>query len=385
MYSKLTSQFFWAVELDLILGLYIISYPLQSGVPSAILGTISSSIGRLGNLSEREFRRSYDYLLITFSLILHFYYLSIVSHAYLCYGYHLQMSPVLPVGPCTWLSSDSQDDSCSSSLSKPGIVWVFSIVRLAIQPSFIPGDPSLAMKILPQGSPKVLGQNYSAGNGRLLSQYESIAWAFTPGEATDRQILRILRAGYRPDVKEYERHELLMEIHARAHVAIKPYAPQTMPSMSSIELALAHQFAATRLQNSSPFRIGNLHIVGREERNWIISVHGEENLEWMLEPREAQRRLLHDQLAAIKDAILQKMRAQYVQAHPLGINAAVAHGLEKKAFEQGYEALRCQKKRDLEEWNCIRVQKRQRNVVGAMGEEQSANLRECEENEMKNM
>lgn len=60
--------------------------------------------------------------------------------------------------------------------------------------------------------------------GPLLSACESLAWAFTPGVATDRQILRVLRAGYRPDVQRHvqehrpdlwKRHERLMAIHAR--------------------------------------------------------------------------------------------------------------------------------------------------------------------------
>lgn len=60
--------------------------------------------------------------------------------------------------------------------------------------------------------------------GPLLSACESLAWVFTPGEARDRQILRVLRAGHRPDVQRYvydhrpdlrERHERLMAIHAR--------------------------------------------------------------------------------------------------------------------------------------------------------------------------
>ncbi|KAE9384816.1 hypothetical protein BT96DRAFT_950296 [Gymnopus androsaceus JB14] len=217
--------------------------------------------------------------------------------------------------------------------------------------------------------------------GPLLSKCESIAWAFMPGKATDRQILRVLRAGHRPDVQEYvclhrpdlrERHEQLMAIHASVSTAIRLYTLEIMPSMSSIELALAHQLASPRPQNSSPLRVGNLNIVGREERIWIVKVHGEDNLEWMLESRDAQRRLLQDQLAPIKDALLQELRAQYVQAHPLGITAKVADKLEKKAYENAYEMLRGQKRRELEEWSRERAQERRIKLAGGVGEDKSA-------------
>lgn len=74
--------------------------------------------------------------------------------------------------------------------------------------------------------------------------------------------------------------------------------------MSPVELALAHQCTSLHPPNSPSDYVGNLHIIGHEEHNWIISLHGKENLEWMLESREAQRRLFHAQLTAIKDKIL---------------------------------------------------------------------------------
>lgn len=77
-----------------------------------------------------------------------------------------------------------------------------------------------------------------------------------------------------------------------------------MTSMSSIDLALAYQCISPCPSDSFPCYVGNLHIVGHEERSLIISVHGQENLEWMLESREAQRQLFQDQLGVIKNQIL---------------------------------------------------------------------------------
>lgn len=67
------------------------------------------------------------------------------------------------------------------------------------------------------------------------------------------------------------------------------------------------------------------------------------------------------------------MRAEYVQAHPLGITMIVAKRLEKHALEKAYEKLISQKKLQLGEWKRERererAKERGRKLAGVQGEQ----------------
>lgn len=66
------------------------------------------------------------------------------------------------------------------------------------------------------------------------------------------------------------------------------------------------------------------------------------------------------------------MRAQYVQAHPLGITTTGAKRLEKRAHEKAYETLRSQKKLQLEEWKQERARERGRKLAGVQEEHEES-------------